>query len=89
MWAAKLNEYGMLLETFYVGRRQAYRNVAVAARYEAANDIIRIDAPAGANRLWRLDSRQDLRPYVTADWAMAWKLATVDARRIQPLEIVG
>jgi hypothetical protein len=79
----------MLLETFYVGRRQAYRSVAAAARHEPADEIIQIDAPAGANRLWRLDSRCDLRPYVTADWVIAWKLATADARRIQPLEVVG
>lgn len=79
----------MLLETFYVGRNQAYRCVATAARHEAADEIILIDAPVGANRLWRLDSRRDQRPYVTADWVMAWKLAAADARRIQPLDVVG
>ncbi len=79
----------MLLETFYVGRQGAYRSVAAASACEPDDDVILIDAPAGANRLWRLDREGDHRPYVTADWAMAWKLAAADARRIRPLDVVG
>lgn len=79
----------MLLETFYVGRQAAYRSGAAASVHEPDDEVLLIDAPAGANRLWRLDSERDQRPYVTADWAMAWKLAAADARRIQPLEVVA
>ncbi|MEQ9642797.1 MAG: hypothetical protein RIM84_22430 [Alphaproteobacteria bacterium] len=79
----------MLLETFYIGRRGAYRSVAAASAHEPHDDVILIAAPAGSNRLWRLDSEGERRPYITADWAMAWKLASVGARRVRPLEVVA
>ena len=79
----------MLLQTFYIGRDKAYRSVAAASAHETNEEIILIDAPAGANRLWRLDGRHQDRPYVTADWVMAWKLAAADARRIRALDVVG
>lgn len=79
----------MNLETFYVGRENAYRTVGAASQYEPDDEVILIDAPAGACRLWRLDGSREDRPYVTADWAMAWKLAACGARRIQPLDVVG
>jgi hypothetical protein len=76
----------MLLETFYVGPDKAYRS---AAAIGATDGITRIEAPAGARRLWRLEGEPATRPYVTADWAMAWKLYRAGARRISPLEVIG
>lgn len=79
----------MDLETLYVARDRAYRSLRAGSLWPGAENLILVDAPAGAQRVWYLQPDAGARPYVTADWATAWRLYEAGAGQPRPLDVVG